>query len=119
MTVPLDPRQSIHIARQASLDSQRRVFGYELLYRAQALDQSCTTSGQLAAPRVLTDALHAIGLDALTGGARAFLNFTRELLLENAASLLPTRSIVIELRDDIVVDARNDAARRRCYPVQP
>ena len=104
MTVPLDPRQSIHIARQAILDSQRRVFGYELLYRAQALDQSCTTSGQLAAPRVLTDALHAIGLDALTGGARAFLNFTRELLLENAASLLPTRSIVIELREDIVVD---------------
>jgi len=81
------------------------VFGYELLYRAQALDRSCTTSGDLAASRVLTDAILAIGLDALTGGSPAFFNFTRQLLVDEAALLLPAQGVVIEIREDIAVDA--------------
>ena len=104
MTVPLDPRQSVHIARQPVLDANRRVYGYELLYRAQSTDRACTTSGDLAAARVMTDALLGIGLDTLTGGVPAFVNFTRQLLLENAAALLPPAGVVIELREDIVVD---------------
>jgi c-di-GMP-related signal transduction protein len=105
MAVALDSRHSVHIARQAILDVDRRVFGYELLYRAQANDRSCTTEGDLASSRVLTDAVLAIGLDTLTSGALAFVNFTRELLLEDAAALLPAKSVVIELREDITVDA--------------
>jgi c-di-GMP-related signal transduction protein len=105
MTVPLDPRQSVHIARQPILDANRKVCGYELLYRAPGADPAGAPSDDLVASRVLTDALQAIGLDALTGGAPAFLNFTRPLLLENAAALLAPKDVVIELRDDIVVDA--------------
>src|SRR3954447_8321391 len=111
MAVPLDPRQSVHIARQPILDASKKVCGYELLYRAQGSDRACTTTGDLAAARVVTDALLAIGLDALTGGVPAFLNFTRELLLENAAELLPPAGVVIELREDIVVD---DAVVEAC-----
>jgi c-di-GMP-related signal transduction protein len=104
MAVPVDPRQSVHIARQPIFDAARKVQGYELLYRAQATDRSCTTSGDLAAARVVTDALLGIGLETLTSGAPAFVNFTRQLLLENAAQLLPAKSVVIELREDVVVD---------------
>jgi EAL and modified HD-GYP domain-containing signal transduction protein len=93
------------VARQAILDSKRRVYGYELLYRAQASDASCTTAGDLAASRVLTDALLGMGLDTLTGGSPAFVNFTRELLLAGAASLLPMDGVVIELREDVPADA--------------
>jgi EAL and modified HD-GYP domain-containing signal transduction protein len=110
MTVALDPRQSVHIARQPILDANRRVCGYELLYRANGTDRTCTTSGELAAARVLTDAILGIGLDSITGGAPAFLNFTRELLLDDAAALLPSNAVVIELREDIVVDAEVIAA---------
>jgi c-di-GMP-related signal transduction protein len=105
MAVPLDPRQSVHIARQPIFDANRKVQGYELLYRAQAADRACTTTGDLAAARVVTDALLGIGLETLTSGAPAFVNFTRQLLLENAAQLLPAKSVVIELREDIVIDA--------------
>lgn len=105
MAVPLDPRELVHVARQPILDADRRVHGYELLYRAQGTDQTCSASGDLAAARVVTDALLAIGLDALAGGVPAFLNFTRQLLLDRTAALLPARSVVIELREDIVVDA--------------
>jgi c-di-GMP-related signal transduction protein len=106
MSVSIDPRSAVHIARQPIFDPQRRVFGYELLYRAEALDHACTTSGDLAASRVLTDAILGIGLPTLTGGnARAFVNFTRPLLVSQAALLLPADAAVIELREDIVVDA--------------
>jgi c-di-GMP-related signal transduction protein len=87
------------------MDAGRRVRGYELLYRARSTDRSCTTSGDLAAARVVTDAMQAIGLEALTGDVPAFLNFTRPLLLSQAATLLPATSVVIELREDVQIDA--------------
>lgn len=115
MAVPLDPRSSVHIARQAILGPNRRVFGYELLHRARATDRSCTLDGDLAASRTLTDALLAIGLDTLTAGSRAFVNFTRPLLLHGAAELLPAQSVVVELREDIAVDAEVTAACRALH----
>jgi c-di-GMP-related signal transduction protein len=38
-------------------------------------------------------------------GAPAFINFTRQLLIDQAALLLPAPSIVVELLESIVVDA--------------
>ena len=104
MAVPLDTRSSIHIARQPILDTGRQVFGYELLYRADEVETTCNLEGDVAASRVLTDALLGIGLETLVGNAFAFLNFTRSLLLSGAAQLLPKKNVVIELREDIVVD---------------
>jgi EAL and modified HD-GYP domain-containing signal transduction protein len=105
MPVALDSRSSVHIARQPIFDPEQRVFGYELLYRAEALDRACVESGDLAASRVLTDAILGIGLPTLTGNARAFVNFTRPLLVNQSALLLPAETSVIELREDIVIDA--------------
>lgn len=105
MPLSLDPRTTIRIARQPILDANRNVYGYELLYRAQEKDRSCTTSGDLAASRTITDAILGIGLDALTSGSPAFINFTKPLLLGDAAAVLPAKSVVIELREDIEVDA--------------
>ncbi len=104
MSVPVDTRASIHIARQPILDANRQVFGYELLYREAALDSACTTEGDVAGSRVVTDALLGIGLDTLAPATLAFVNFTRPLLLSGAALLLPPRRVVIELREDVAVD---------------
>lgn len=104
MAVPLDTRQAVHVARQPILDANRHVFGYELLYREAALDAACTTTGDVAGSRVLTDALLGIGLDTLTDGTLAFVNFTKSMLLGGAVGLLPKKGVVIELREDIDVD---------------
>lgn len=101
MSLLPDPRQTIHIARQAILDGNRRVCGYELLYRARGTDPACTTPEDLAAPRVLTDAVLGLGLTTLTGGRPAFINFTRDLLLADTASLLPPGAVVIELHEHV------------------
>lgn len=92
------------------MDIGRRVHAYELLYRGHRHDQTCTASGDLAAARVVTDALLAIGLDSLTGGALAFINFTGQLLIDGAAAVLPPEAVVIELLETITVDDQVIAA---------
>ena len=104
MFTSTDPRDTVYIARQPILQPSGRVFGYELLYRAAAEDAACTTAGDMAGARVLTDAVLNIGLDILTDGQTAFLNLTRRLLLDGAATLLPQGSAVFELLEDIRID---------------
>jgi c-di-GMP-related signal transduction protein len=97
--------RSVFVARQPIFDASRRVFGYELLYRHSSDATACAAEGDLATARVLTDALLTLGLDALTGGRHAFVNFTHSVLLDGAADVLPRERVVIELREDIAVDA--------------
>jgi len=92
-------------ARQPILDKAGRVRGYELLYRRTA--GSTTSSG--ASPDVATasviESLFGIGFDTLTSGNRAFLNISRELLLEGIPAVLPKERVVLELGTDIQADA--------------
>src|SRR5262245_24164376 len=105
MTIPLDPRATIHVARQPILDVSGRVFGYELLYREDTDSPDYLEPTDITSARVLTDAILTIGLDTLTNGLPAFLNLTRQLLVESAATLLPPASAVLELRPDVPADA--------------
>jgi EAL and modified HD-GYP domain-containing signal transduction protein len=66
--------------------------------------QSCDISSNDACARVITDSVLAIGLDTLTGGKPAFINFTRDMLLNGAASLLPKNQVVVELLEDVTGD---------------
>jgi EAL and modified HD-GYP domain-containing signal transduction protein len=104
MSIELDSRNTVCVARQPILDLAGRVYGYELLYRGSADATACTVEGDIAGARVLSDAVLALGLDVLTNGRLAFINFTRSLLLNGAGTLLPPTSMVIELREDIEVD---------------
>jgi EAL and modified HD-GYP domain-containing signal transduction protein len=104
MTIALDPRQTISVARQPILDRSGRIFGHELLYRQGPDATSCTASGDLAGARTLNAAMLAVGLDALTGGLPAFINLTRHLLLNGAGTLLPREVAVLEIREDVPID---------------
>jgi len=104
---------SVYVARQPILDAGGGVFGYELLYRAAAGEASCQGPLDLASARVVTDALLTVGLGTLTGGRRAFLNVTRNVLLTDLAALLPRDGVVIEILESIRVDDEVIAACER------
>lgn len=94
-----------HIARQAIFDKDKTVMGYELLYRdgnsgnrAVFLDPSAATQG------VLSDAVTIFGLHNLTNTLPAYVNFTRELLLNQFALLVDAADIVVEVDDSVMVD---------------
>jgi EAL and modified HD-GYP domain-containing signal transduction protein len=94
----------VHVARQPIFDCENRVFGYELLYRNGALAGTAADQGDAASARVLTDAVLLIGLDTLTNGRRAFINATRNFLLDGLATLLPPANVVIEILETTRVD---------------
>lgn len=94
----------VHVARQGILDAKGHVIGYELLYRDGPHETSGAADGDFAGARLLADAVLDLRLDTITDGRTAFINLTRSLLLNGAATLLRPDVAVFELRDDIVVD---------------
>jgi len=93
------------VARQAIFDRNRRVHGYELLFRSSAArNEFDGTEGGLATKQVLANSLLVIGLDNLVGRKKAFVNFGRGPLLQGWHASLPKGSTVIELLEDVQPD---------------
>jgi EAL and modified HD-GYP domain-containing signal transduction protein len=113
METNLDSREGAYVARQPILDAAGHVFGYELLYRAGADATSCQDPHDLAAARVLNDAVLTLGLDTLTGGRRAFINMTRHMLLNELATVLSPDAVVIEVLENVGFDEEVVAAVKR------
>jgi EAL and modified HD-GYP domain-containing signal transduction protein len=91
------------VARQAIFDRQRKVYGYELLYRSDALNNAFDgTEAEAATMQVLSNALMSIGADKLLDGKKAFVNFDHRLLLANMHKTLPRESLVIEILETVV-----------------
>lgn len=101
----------VFAARQPVLDASRRVKGYELLYRRTAGASTSAGASTDVATASVIEALFGIGFDTLTSGNRAFLNISRQLLLEGIPSVLPPDRVVLELGADIEAD---DDVLRAC-----
>jgi EAL and modified HD-GYP domain-containing signal transduction protein len=83
------------------------------LYREIGSDTACTVGTEAASARVFSDAVLAMGLDNLTAGRRAFMNVSRQVLLSDIATVLPSETVILELLEDIAVDDDViDACRR-------
>lgn len=95
--------EQIHVARQPVLDARQQVFGYELLYRAAAGDESARASESSISARVIADALLGIGFEALTDGRRAFVNLDCRTLLADASGLLDPDQVVLEILESVEV----------------
>jgi EAL and modified HD-GYP domain-containing signal transduction protein len=94
------------VARQAIFDRDRRVYGYELLFRSEAgRNEFDGTEAGLATKQVLANSLLVIGLDNLVGTKKAFVNFGRGPLLQGWHASLPPGSTVIELLETVEPDA--------------
>lgn len=90
------------LARQAIFDRERKLYGYELLYRSHtgtgAFDG---TAADVATMQVLSNTLMSIGPDKVLGGKKAFVNFDHRLLRENMHAALPKDSIIIEILETV------------------
>ncbi len=100
------------MARQPIFDQSRSVLGYELLFRTSLENYFHPASGGNTSECVVDNCL-LFGLDALTGGRKAFVNFTREALIHDYPMLLPREQIVVEILEDVRPDEQVLAACRR------
>lgn len=93
-SVPQSPTR--FIARQAIFDRQEHVYGYELLFRSGLENRYTADDGDAAARDVADNFLNA-GAKTLTAGRKAFVNCTRQFLVNEYATLLPQEETVIEI----------------------
>ena len=104
----------VFIARQPIFEAQQqRVYGYELLFRSSEENAYTSTDGRQASSQTISRAMHSIGLDAVVGDRKAFINVTRDLLLEEIYTLLPPEQCVVEILEDLTLDAEVVAACAR------
>jgi c-di-GMP-related signal transduction protein len=92
------------VARQPIFDRGLRVFAYELLYRNNRDNHCPDTEGDRATRNVITDTLVRIGVEKLVGRKRMFVNLTRELLIDQAVTVLPHQQLVLEVLENVVPD---------------
>ncbi|MCF0216364.1 MAG: EAL domain-containing protein [Fibrobacteraceae bacterium] len=94
-----------YLARQPILDRDGKIFAYELLFRdSPASDTAIISSGVLATAQVLENVLTNIGIPQIVGDHKAFVNCSRDMLLDNLFALLNPRYFVLEILEDVLVD---------------
>lgn len=91
----------LFIARQPIFNKRRKLFAYELLYRGTKSSTLNNTSGNKATTSVLSSAFLTEGIQKISGLRPCFINFTRDLLLQNIPASFPKAFIVVEVLEDI------------------
>ena len=91
------------VARQPIFDTKNDVYAYELLYRKDAVKNfyDMSSDPDQASKHTLINSFLEIGLDKLTGGRKAFVNFTKHLLLDGTPELLSPELLTVEILENI------------------
>ena len=94
-----------YLARQPILNRDGKIFAYELLFRDSPISESAVIhNGVQATAQVLENVLNNIGLSKLIGNHKAFVNCSREMLLDNLFCLLNPDRFVLEILETVKPD---------------
>jgi EAL and modified HD-GYP domain-containing signal transduction protein len=99
-------------ARQPIFDRKLHIYGYELLFRSGIESLFCSGSSDHKTASVIIDSFLVVDLEALTHKKRAFINCTRNTLLNEYITLLPRESTVVEILETVKPDDEVLAACR-------
>ena len=92
----------VHVARQPIFDAKLNVIAYELLFRGNFINAFDGSNGDQATRSVIANSFLTIGIETLTHGEKAFINFTSNSLLHDIPLLLPRDMVVVEVLEDVV-----------------
>lgn len=99
-----DDSETRYIARQPIFDASRNLYAYELLFRSGNM-QYCVAPDPDAATISTIDFSLLLGQDSLTDRLPAFVNCTRELLIDGTVTALPRDLCVLEILETVEPDA--------------
>lgn len=100
-----------YVARQPILDRTQKVFGYELLFRDGL--ENCFRADPDLASRSTLDSTLLFGMNTLCDGKKGFVNCTRDVLLKDLLTLLPSDQTVAEILETVEPGDRVIAACKR------
>lgn len=94
---------SAYVSRQPIYNRNMAVYAYELLFRSGPSSTSAGVAGDRATAEVILNLID-IGLEHIIGNEQAFVNVTRNFLVEGYCRSLPIKSVVLEVLEDIRPD---------------
>lgn len=94
----------IFIARQPIFDRTLKVVAYELLFRSSLDNQYSSDNEDQATFNVISNAFLSFGIDKITDGKKAFINFSGELLKGKVANLMPNTLLAVEVLETVIPD---------------
>lgn len=95
---------NVHVARQPIFDRNMNVYAYELLYRSSEGVNELSKDGNVKTGEVVFNTLVTMGVDTMLSGRRAFINFTKETIINNLPQMFSNEVLVVELLEDIIPD---------------
>ena len=90
-----------YLARQPILDSHQGIFAYELLFRDSPDNRAVIHNGVRETAQVLENVLNNIGLARLVGNHKAFINCSRQMLLDGIFGPLDSDRFVLEILESV------------------
>jgi c-di-GMP phosphodiesterase len=96
----------VFIGRQPIFDREKRVTGYEILFRAGDSDQARVLDAEAATATVVLNALTEIGVERIVGSHIAWVNLPRDSVLSGLATMLPPKVTGFELLEGQLIDDR-------------
>lgn len=97
---------SFYAARQAILNIDKTLFAYELLFRDSLENVFPNIEDNQATSKMVEGVHFNLGLDKLTQGKPAFINFTHDSLLSGYPFLLPSEQVVVEILETVMPGKR-------------
>ncbi|RJP75452.1 MAG: HDOD domain-containing protein [Desulfobacteraceae bacterium] len=89
------------VARQPIFDRKKALFAYELLFRNGLSNFVPDIDGDMATSSLLSSSFFTIGIEQITGGRKAFINFTENLIIQELPLLFPHEKTVVEVLEDV------------------
>ena len=89
-----------YFARQPILTEHNKLFGYELLFRPNPKVNSSGKNILVDGDRATISILNAVdwgGIERITGGTHAFVNFTEQLIIDEVAAMYPKEHLIVEV----------------------
>lgn len=92
------------IARQPIFNKATEIYGYELLFRANAKSKQYDSTSSVSATATVIAGLFEQGIERIVGRSRAFVNFDYEFLMSESIELIDPRTLVIEVLENVIID---------------
>ena len=99
-----DRLRDVYLARQPIFDANLNIVAYEVLFRNSVESRATIEDQNQATSELLVNAFIEIGLKAVVGEHRAFVNLPREFLTGNYPLPLEADRLVLEIPEDVVID---------------
>ncbi len=91
----------VFVARQPIFDSNKNIFAYELLFREGMSNAFPEMDGETATSSLLSSSFFTVGIEKISAGKKAFINFTEELLLKKTPTMFPPGNVMVEILENV------------------